>query len=50
MQRGCEDFNALADFQGENQPVLPQANNPCGERNFSSFGGYKKVISSTLSC
>ncbi|KZV36503.1 hypothetical protein F511_15674 [Dorcoceras hygrometricum] len=37
-------------FQGENQPVLPQANNPCGERNFSSFGGYKKWGRNCYTC
>ncbi|XP_073315169.1 uncharacterized protein [Primulina huaijiensis] len=51
MQRGSEPFTPVADFQGENQPVvLPQANNPGGERNFSAPGGYKKWGRNCYTC
>ncbi|XP_073130394.1 uncharacterized protein [Henckelia pumila] len=51
MQRGSNAFTPVADFQGENQPVvLPQANIPGGEKNFSAPGGYKKWGRNCYTC
>ncbi|KAL8501860.1 hypothetical protein ACS0TY_021103 [Phlomoides rotata] len=50
--RETEDFAQSADFQGENQPVLPQSrvHDEGGGRNFFGPGGHRKGVRNCYTC